>query len=308
MSSINESEVLCPSVFGVYPAMPVLVSPCFVDVSGVGSPLSVHISHLSRWDGQRFSISFTVTHGGSEVSAQYQGGATSLRSLSQLLLSRCMRMKLPELIQDRVDVAALADFIFDQLVCDVARGSVRQAYGVMGAPWLSVSGLQEEALLLESPSLLLGRVLQHPAAFMAQRWASKEPLGGVLGQVSLRFARLLSDAEPHFKAKGVMVLGPSISKGRLRGKLDALPAYGWVLTGRREGVESLARERARRMGRPLLVVSRQEDVASILPESVFQCVIVDQRSAKLGSFRDKLLASVKHLGLENKRQQRFASA
>lgn len=298
----TEDVVLCPSVFGVYPKAP--LGTCAVDLSGGIKAISCEVIKRT-WESVRFVVQMRLHAGCDSASVSFSGGAKTLRSLSQGLLSQCMNADLPAAIGDLVAPESLADFLFDQLVSESMEGAVRQAEGVMGAPWLSVADLQEVSLVVGTPSLMLGEVTRHPAAYMAALWRSASPLRGADGRVPARFAGILAQAEPHFRAGGCLVAGPSVIKDRVPGKRAkvALPPRGWVVTGNRGGVEALARSQARRLGHPLLVVSRQDEVASLLVPSLFQCVIADTKTKPLGSFRQKMVDK-----LQKRKKNRYQRA
>lgn len=281
------SVVLCPSVFGAYPKAS--RGSHAVNLSGGDKDVRCIIGER-QWESGNYTIEVSLSAGRTRRPLVFSGGATTPRGLSQGLLSQCLKTDFPDAFAGLVIPEAFADFLFDQLVPEGMRAIVRQEKGVMGAPWLSVADIQESFLMVDAPALLLGEVLRHPAAYMAPRWLSAEPLGGVAGKVPPRFAELLSRSERHFQTGGCLVVGPTVAKGRSE-KLPriSLPPIGCIITGRRGGVEAVAREQARRQGRPLMVVSRQDEADPILLRGLFQQVIADTSSKPLGSFRKKMV-------------------
>lgn len=282
-----ESVVLCPSVFGAYPKAS--RGTHAVNVSGGNKNVRCKIGER-QWESGHFTIEVSLCAGRERRQMVFSGGATTPRGLSQGLLSQCLKTDFSDAFVGLVIPEAFADFLFDQLVPEEMKAIVRQEKGVMGAPWLSVDDIQESFLMVDAPALLLGEVLRHPAAYMAPKWLSAEPLGGVAGKVPPRFAELLSRSARHFQAGGYLVVGPTVAKGRSeKPPRISFPLNGCIITGRRAGVEALAREQARRQGRPLMVVSRQDEADPILLRGLFQHIIADTSRKPLGSFRQKMV-------------------
>lgn len=291
----EEVTACCPSVFGVYPVMG--ESPGWVNLSDEPAPVWCEIKE-SRWEDGRFSLVLSIAAEEREATLRFSGGASTPRSLSQSLLSQCMEVDIPGRASGVVLVDALVDFLFDQIVQDTMRGLFRQQEGVGQSSWISVAEIQELFVSLGDRSLLLGEVLRHPAAHLASIWNSASPLGGVAGRLSSELAGILSEAEPHFRAGGAMVLGPTVFKGPGGGDAGkvCLPEKGWIMTGRRGGVEAAARALAKDQGRPLIVVTKQEEAARLLRPDLFTSIVVDRSKKPLGSFRKKMMLRLQDSG------------
>ena len=282
INGLTSEMVACPSVFGAYPF---LKDSSWVQLSHNCSPVRLSIGERS-WASGRFYLALTIRgEEGSVLQKCFRGGASSPRSLSLSLLSQCMSQEL------RVKAEPLADFLFDQLVPSSMRGLCRQSRGVGSHGWLAFSDIQEYALVRQEPCLVLGNVLRHPAAYMAHKWRSRSPLSGIEVRGSLEMAGYMAEAEPHLRAGGCLVLGTTgDAAGGKEIELD-LPRKGWIMTGKRGGIERAARQKAFLERRPLLVVSRHEDAAPFLCSDIITRIYTSTKNIKNGSvgrFRAKL--------------------
>lgn len=290
---LGDGGVMCPSVFGAYP---VAGDGTAYARLGETSPVRATVQE-SRWEQGGFWIVVVLAAGQEVVTLRLGGGASTPRSLSQSLLSQCMEANLANRLSGLVEPEALADFLFDQLAPAPMRGLFRQQKGVCGSPWLSISDFQEQSITIRNPAALLGELVKHPAARFATCWRSMSPLGGAACRVPSALQEQLEKAEPHLRAGGCLVLGPTALKSGAATAVDlGLPAEGWIMTGRRGGVEALARKIALEQMRPMITVSRYDDAAPLLSPELFSRIIVDQRNRPIGPFRQKMVEQVRGAG------------
>lgn len=284
---LTSDVTLCPSVFGAYPKLRDGQGAVRFSLQGG----LVHCAiHDARWDNGSFLIRAFFSNNAEQALVSLEGGASTPRALSHSLLSQCLGVCRSNDLKGGLVAVGMADFLFDQLVPVSMRGLFRQQTGVGITPWLSVSDVQERYFAHEDEALFLGSLLLHPAAHLAVEWGSLSPLGGVDMRVTPALASLLKRAEPHLRSGGSLVVGPtSIGPSCLKGDDLKLPAHGWVMTGRRGGVEACARELAKAQQRPLVVATKQADVESILNPSLYSRVVVSRSSKSLGVFRGKML-------------------
>lgn len=282
--------VCCPSVFGVYP--PLHKQGGLVRLGGetLGCTL-----RDAWWDAGRFVFDAVLRASPGDVTLRVTGGASSQRGLSQAIFSQCLEVCQPGSVApfDTFGAEELSDFVFDQVVQDGMRGSFRQQSGINGTPWLSASGIHELSLRLDHPAQLLGTILRHPAAYLAAGWRSMGPMDGSTGRVPHELSVLLQRSAKHYRSGGCLVVGSTAHRGASKQSSKLfIPDKGWIVTGQRGGIEAQARRIARRECRPLLVVSRLEDVEPILHKDIFTSVVVDHNNKPIGRFRQKIVESL----------------
>lgn len=290
MKTKKAGSVNCPSVFGEYPSIG--NNSAWVDVSSGGKPVNVDVLG-TYWESGRFEAEIKL-HGsaGGSVELVVKGGASTPGALAQNILSQCITLpEMPGDIRDLVQSQALTDFLFDQVAPDEMKGMCRQREGANGSPWLTASDIQQEASRCESISHLLGMILKHPAAHSAHIWNSSSPLEGLATRVEPTLTGRLISGSEHFLHSGCLVIGDGMPNEKELVGIE-LPKYGWIVTGKRAGVESFARTKAEKEERPLIVVSRQDEAEAILKPNHFGTVILDNKGKRFGSFRRWMLDRV----------------
>jgi hypothetical protein len=227
-----------------------------------------------------------------------KGSVDNVDGLMVSLLGQMAR-QIPALLPGGIERSRIIDFMFDQLFNrrqrDIPLRYRRLSKGISSSHWISEDGKARLLAKHSTSAQAFGEIMLHPSLLLARQ----------LGYCPVRTSKgcaheIVPDIYAQHADKPTIVVIDE-KKPRTRDDSMSLSPMGIIITGKRNGLEKWARRLAARSKRPLLVISRQDQLRKVM-HYLKGAVLIEtdnNERAHLGNLRADVKAIVQHERLSN---------